>query len=501
MSLPHIVHICLVRQRWFFFTVLASCLAATVVVTFTLPKLYRATATLAVGQQRGITQEEALADVDEARARTYAELLRTPAVAEAVAARFHAAPEAVAQRASFEAVTGTKLVRVTASGATAPESRALANTYARVFVRLQRAHARSVAQSALDALAERVARFSERLAALRARGAPADDVRAARAEQSAALRSYSGMTDRVAAAGTDLVLASPAEEPSRPSRPQPVRYVMLGAFLSVALAVLAALVRDSFDTRIASDEELVSLIGGPVLTRIPDRADARGRRGQVEDAFQLLRLNLQMSDPGRAPRVIAIVSAGRKDGRTMVASRLAAAFATSGADVVAVDWDLREPSLHLEFGASNKVGVADFLAEPGTLVPPLTATGVPKVRLLPTGPAPQSPAQMVDQPRVRALLDGLREHADYVIMDTSPITVGADASVVAAAADAAVFVTDVSRARRDVHVAARDQLMQAGAHVVGIVLNRIREGSAVHSPPVAAPSRSNDRVPATAGHR
>jgi uncharacterized protein involved in exopolysaccharide biosynthesis len=118
VSLPQIVHICFVRQRSFFVTLLLACLAAAVAVTFTLPKLYQATATLAVGQQRGITEDEVIADVDEARARTYAELLRTPAVAEAVATRVHVPAAEVAKRTSFEPVTGTALVRVTANGPT-----------------------------------------------------------------------------------------------------------------------------------------------------------------------------------------------------------------------------------------------------------------------------------------------------------------------------------------------------------------------------------------------
>jgi capsular exopolysaccharide synthesis family protein len=482
MSLPQIVHICIVRQRLFFLTILAASLVVATAVTFALPKQYRTTATLAVGQQRGITQDDAVVEVDEAQARTYAEVLRTSAVTQAVANQFHATAGQVADRASVDAVTGTKLIRIAATGSTPRDAQALANTYARVFLSMQRAQARRLAEGALTTLSSRIGALSKQVSRLRGRGAQREELRAARAEQSAALRSYSALSDKVALAGSGLQLASAAALPSRPSRPRPVPYLMLGLLLSIALAVAGALVRNSFDKRIASDEELLALMGARVLARVPDRAHSRARWAQVEDAFQLLGLNLRLNEDGHdAPRVIAVVSASRKDGRTTVASRLAAALASSGADVVGVDCDLREPCLHLEFGTPNKAGVLDFLAGAGVLVPPLRSVDVPNLRLLPAGQTPHFPMPVIDRQRIRALFDELLEQADYVIVDTSPVTVGADASAVAAASDAALYVADVAQARRDAQVAARDQLLQAGARLVGLVLNRVGDSGPGYS--------------------
>jgi capsular exopolysaccharide synthesis family protein len=482
VSLPQIVHICLVRQRVFFLTILLASLLVAAAVTFALPAQYRATATLAVGQQRAITQDDAAAQADEAQARTYADVLRTPAVTHAVARQFGVAPGEVVKRTSAEAVTGTKLIRVTATGSTAGDAQALANTYARVFMRTQTAQARGLADAALRTLATRIRALSDQVSRLRARGAPREELRAARSEQSSSLRSYSALSDKAALAGSDLQLASTAARPSARSRPRPVPYLMVGLVLSLGLAVAGALVRNSFDKRIESDEELRELLGAPVLARVPDRAHSRARWAQVEDAFQLLRLNLQLSEEGHdVPGVIAVVSASRKDGRTTVAARLAAALAGSGADVIAVDCDLREPCLHLEFGIANKAGVVDFLTGAGVLAPPLRSVDAPTLRLLPAGQASELPVPVIDRRRISALFDELVEQADYVIVDTSPITVGADASAVAAAADAALYVADVAQARRDAQVAARDQLRQAGARVVGLVLNRVGDSAVAYA--------------------
>jgi Mrp family chromosome partitioning ATPase len=94
------------------------------------------------------------------------------------------------------------------------------------------------------------------------------------------------------------------------------------------------------------------------------------------------------------------------------------------------------------------------------------------VRIVPAGPVPPNPATILAGDGPAHLLEDLRREADYIVIDTPPVTAGAETSIVAAAADSVVLVVDLAVARRDALTAARDQLARTGAHVTGIVVNR-----------------------------
>jgi capsular exopolysaccharide synthesis family protein len=141
--------------------------------------------------------------------------------------------------------------------------------------------------------------------------------------------------------------------------------------------------------------------------------------------------------------------------------------------VIIVDCDLRRPTLHEYYGVNTNEGLTTALVGVRDPLEMLRQTGTPGIRLLPAGPLMPVPASVLAGTKgMDHVLSRLVGAADYVLVDTSPVTIGADTSAIAASVDATVMVVDLETARRDVLAAAVEQLRAARANIVGVVVNR-----------------------------
>lgn len=206
-------------------------------------------------------------------------------------------------------------------------------------------------------------------------------------------------------------------------------------------------------------------------------------RSAAAEAYRTLRVNIQFASPDHPLRTILATSAGPDDGKSTTLANLAIALAETGAPTLLVDCDLRRPSLHTLFGLPNEAGLTSLMLA-GTAMPdaaglPLQATVVPNLRLLPSGPLPPNPAELLASRRMADLLTLLAEQATYVLFDTPPILAVADAAVLAPRVDGVLLVVRAGKTRRDLAVKARKMLEQVKANLVGAVLtDATLEGSA-----------------------
>ena len=479
MSLPQLAEA--LRRNWrLFLTIFIVAFGAVAAVTFLLPKVYEARATLVVGENRSLTQGGNLVELDETLARTYSELLKTPSAESEVlrALPFEISDDDLANRITFEAVSSTKLLLITATDGNAERAQAIANTYASTFVGAQQRSATAAGQEALQELSRRIGELALDVRELEARSdlRSRAELERSRAELEAVRGSYNATQQGLAVQGTNISIASLARVPDSPARPRPTLYLASGALLALGLALGGLLLRDSFDKRIRDEDELVELMGAPVLARIPRESPSGPRSRWMGESFQVLRSNLQFQDRQLDIRSIAITSALPREGKTLVVARLSTALGLVGARVAAVDCDLRRPTLHTLFGVDGAQGLANVLMGSAGAEELISVTANSNVRLLPAGPNPPDPAVLLSTLSFSRTLDELRASADYIVCDTPPVTVGADASSVAAAVDGVIMVVDLSMARRDTLRAAREQLEKSGSPLIGLVLNRITTG-------------------------
>jgi polysaccharide biosynthesis transport protein len=271
----------------------------------------------------------------------------------------------------------------------------------------------------------------------------------------------------------DAEVVEQALPPESPASPKPLRNAVIGFLLGLILGVVLALLLRRFDRSVGSDEEIVEITGAPVVGRIPVIDETGWKHGMALESFQFLRANLQLRSATAAARTIAVTSALPEEGKSTIALRFSQALALSGSTVILVDCDIRRPMLHALLGVPGDPGVTNALSSPEDTERFLKDTAMDGVRLLPAGPLTALPGTLLtDNHDLGKLIGDVAGHADYVIVDTAPVTIGADASTVASEVDATLLVVDTATVDQRLLMAAAEQLHHAEASIAGVVLNR-----------------------------
>jgi polysaccharide biosynthesis transport protein len=196
-------------------------------------------------------------------------------------------------------------------------------------------------------------------------------------------------------------------------------------------------------------------------------------RTLISEAYRSLRTALLLSS-AREIKMIAVTSAVAGEGKTATASNLAVVLAQLGRPALIVDCDLRKPRLHQVFHVSNRVGLVNQLtgtADPESVILP---TEVPNLWVVPSGPTPPNPSELLASARMRDWLRSMRERFDYVIIDTPPALAVTDATLVGVLADGIVLTLRSHKVTREEARVCRDRLSQADIKILGAVLNRYR---------------------------
>ena len=271
-------------------------------------------------------------------------------------------------------------------------------------------------------------------------------------------------------------LVQPATEPSAPSSPKKTRNVALGILLGLVLGISLALLRDQFDRRLKTVEEAEGAFGLSVLATVPQSRQIgdtdgieTGLRGEEAEAFRMLRANLQYFGVDQELKSILITSSASEDGKTMVAWNLALAEAHAGKRILHVEADLRRPTLAKRLRLSNEKGLSLVLA--GSLEAKAAIQKVKGVDVLPAGPLPPNPAELIDSQRMENLLGWAAQEYDRVIVDTPPAAIVADALPLIKRVDRVLVVVRLRRTARDAAEHLREQLTIIEAPVIGIVVN------------------------------
>lgn len=274
--------------------------------------------------------------------------------------------------------------------------------------------------------------------------------------------------------------------------------IFLGLVVGAGLAYLAEISDKSFRT----PEEIRRRLGLPIVGHIPflkGGEDAKlARRNTALDptlctfhrpksteaeAYRGVRTALYFSTRGEGHKVIQITSPNQGDGKSTLTANLAISIAQSGKRVVLLDADFRKPRQHKVFGVNPHHGLASVICGEAELKEAIYDTGVPNLSLMPCGPIPPNPAELLTSPQFKQLLDQVRQDFDIVLVDTPPVLAVTDPSVVAPRVDGLILVVRVSKNGRPHAERAKEILSTLGAKVLGIVVNGVgrQSGFAAYS--------------------
>ncbi len=264
---------------------------------------------------------------------------------------------------------------------------------------------------------------------------------------------------------------------------------MLALVLGLALGIGIAFLRERFDDHLRGRDDFEQAVRAPVLAVVPRVADWKNPedpelvslvapKSAPAEAYRTLRTNLQFIGRSDDFRVLCVTSPSLGEGKTTTVANLGIAMAQAGRKVVVMSCDLRRPRLHRFYSVSNENGLSTVLSGQDDLAKAVRRPDVENLLVLPSGPVPPNPAELLASNTMARLLEELRANADFVIIDTPPLLAVSDALVLAPKSDGTLFVADAGTTTRSAIRHARQQLDQVGARVVGAVLNDLDTSSA-----------------------
>jgi len=253
----------------------------------------------------------------------------------------------------------------------------------------------------------------------------------------------------------------------------------VAAFLALMLGIALAAMLEAIDNRIKSWEDVERFVGARVIGTVPSIAQEGRRKVAMHihdnptspsaEALRVLRTNLTFAAVDRSLRTLLVASAMPEEGKTTVAVSTAIAIASNGNRVLLIEADMRRPQFKRVFGIESDAGLSTMLA--GADDEGIHPTEIENLSILPAGPRPPNPAELLDGGRLQRVLTKLSESFDTIIFDSPPLLPVADALLIGSQVEGVVVVARAGRTTRPSLRGAFRLLEQVGANVFGVVLN------------------------------
>ena len=433
-------------KRWWWLIVLGPIVAAGSAFLYSqsLTPIYRAESTLLVNQTQspGVIQYNDVL-TSERLTNTYAELVeRQPVLSQVIEdLSLPLSTQELSSRISVSAVRNTQLLRIQVEDPSPVRAALIANTTSQVFI-----------EDNADSL-----------------GSP----------------------------GT-VTVAEAASPPLQPAKPN----VELNTFLAFVLGAMVvgalAVALEYLDDTVKASEDTDATLALPTLgvvrkLRFKKTESPLVRMGE-EETYSQLRTNIHFARLGQPLKKLVVTGTSAGDGKSTTAGGLAIALARAGESVILVDTDLRRPSLQRLFRIRNSVGLTGLLLsdtyDPSRV---LVESGYENLKILPSGPIPPNPADLLMSPNMERIIQKLCAMASYVVFDTPPVLSVTDATILAGMADGTILVTVAGKTRRGLIKRALVDLQRTHANVMGLVINKARRSETGYNYDYYAPSKASPR--------
>jgi exopolysaccharide transport family protein len=286
---------------------------------------------------------------------------------------------------------------------------------------------------------------------------------------------------------TNVRIVEKAQVPTAPIFPRKTRNSEIAILLGLSLGIGLCLLFEHMDNTFKTPDDVKTHLGLPFLGVVPDAsrqsktnanarpapATHRSQQSTVSEAYRVLRTNLIFSSASTSGRALLLTSANPAEGKTTTTVNLAESLATNGARVLVVDADLRRPALHQHFGLNKTPGLSDLIVGKCQASQAVQGTSTKGLQILPCGYVPPNPAELLGSQSMRDVVQALREHYDWVLIDAPPVLAMADTPVLCPLVDGVVLVVGAEIASRPTVQRAVDQLRNVGAKIIGVVLNKV----------------------------
>jgi polysaccharide biosynthesis transport protein len=286
-----------------------------------------------------------------------------------------------------------------------------------------------------------------------------------------------------------------AEIPKSPVKPKKAQNILLAIVVGLSMGVGLAFFLEYIDSTIKLPEDISQYLKIPYLGPVPALATETNPAGTLverkpqedlitilapkstaSEAYRGIRTSLFLSSADQAPQVILVCSSAPREGKTITTANIAIAMAQAGSKVLIMDCDMRRPKLHKLFGSDRDKGMANILVGSCTLGDAISHTQVPNVDIIPSGPIPPNPSEILASHHMKELIQQARSRYERIIIDSPPITAVTDASILSSLVDGVVIVIRANDTHREIIRNGIAHLQSVNAHILGAVLNGVEMG-------------------------
>lgn len=293
---------------------------------------------------------------------------------------------------------------------------------------------------------------------------------------------------------SNVTVVDPASTPARPSKPRVPLYLTLGAALGLFLGCCVALLVDAVDNKIQGAEEIDAL-EIPLLGIAPQieanknvprgiMLDPRNSDPAFGESVRRLRSGLLISRSGTPPQVLLIASASPGEGKSTLALNLAASLSQFEKRVLLVEADMRRPVLRRRLNLEGHAGLSSMLSDRGAPSGILQVPNDPNLYLLPGGPTPPYPSELLGSQHMHTLMDEWRQEFDFIVVDSAPVLPVTDAQLLQELADATVLLARVGYTTRAALERAYKLLLMhrrdLARPAIGVLLNFVERRSSAY---------------------
>lgn len=197
-------------------------------------------------------------------------------------------------------------------------------------------------------------------------------------------------------------------------------------------------------------------------------------KNPATEAYRVIRTSIQFAQAGKELKTLAVTSCTPNNGKSMTAANLAVVLTQAGKSVLLIDCDMRNPTVHKNFNLSNKVGLSSCISMGTALSDAVQKTSIEGLYALTGGVIPPNPSELLGSEQMKNVLQRAKEQYDYVLIDTPPVMPVTDALIVSRFVDGMIFVIASAEIKVEMARDVKNQLVNAGANILGVVLNKVR---------------------------
>ncbi len=473
------------RRRAIVAVTVAVTVGMALLVSFIQTPVYSAAARMRIQPRPGLSPFDSPNQQGNESAQfvaTEIEVVKGDPVRDEVRRRLGSAPAV-----TVRPVGNTAVVEVTAASTDPERAAAVANAYVDAYIANRRQQGVDDSLAAQKEVQSKIDLLQDQIDALGGDPNTAQAQRQALVQQQALFKSTLDelqVTSALITGGAEFVRS--ATVPVSPVKPTPLRNGVLALVVGSLLGVGLAFLVDYLDDTIKGREDLELLTGSvPVIGEIPEVTGwkttgstrvvaATSSQSAAAEAYRALRTAIDFIAIDHPMHVVQVTSPNASEGKTTTLANLAVTMAMAGKRVVVVCCDLRRPRVHDFFGLSNAVGFTSTLLGDRPVSTALQAVpGIPRLRLLASGPMPPNPSELLSSQRTGDILASLASDADLVLIDSPPVLPVTDALVLFRHVNATLMVFSAGKTTRKDAAAAIAKVRQVDGPLVGAVLNGV----------------------------